>query len=125
MDEVFGEKGLSLSEAFLEQTPETAAAHLGPVAGETGDLLAGMLLVWTTDRHLQPHPLAHGGDLPERHAGLGHAERPGIHAEEEDLLRAGSRKATQVGLVRSPSIVQRLVDEVRRRGKRAAFQGLP
>jgi len=125
MDEVFGEKGLSLSEAFLEQTPETAAAHLGPVAGETGDLLAGMLLVGTTDRHLQPHPIPHGGDLAERHAGLSHAERAGVHAQEKHLPRAGGGKATQVGLVRSPSIVQRLVDEVRRRGKRAAFQGLP
>jgi len=125
MDEVLGEEGLGLAEALLEQAPETTSAHLGAMAGEPGHLLAGMLLVGSTDRPLETHPVTDGGDLAERHAGLGHAERSGIHAEEEDLLRAGSRKATQVGLVRGPSIVQRLIDEVRRRGKRTAGQGLP
>ena len=81
MDEVIREEGLGLAEALLEQAPETTSAHLGAMAGETGHLLARMLLVGSTDRHLQPHPVADGGDLAERHAGLGHAERSGIHAE--------------------------------------------
>ena len=125
MDEVVGEEGIGLAEALLEQAPETTTAHLRAMAGETGNFLARVFLVRSTDRHLQPQPVADGGDLAERHTGLSHAEWPGIHAEEEDLLRAGSRKATQVGLVRGPSIVQRLVDEVRRRGKRTTGQGFP
>ncbi len=125
MHQVIGEERLGLAEALLEEPPQPTAAHLRTVAGETGDLLAGMLLVGTADGHLQPHPVPHGGDLPERHAGLGHAERAGIHPQEEHLLRAGGGITTQIGLVGSPRVVQRLVDEVRRRGKRAARQGFP
>ena len=125
MNEVIREEGLGLAEALLKQAPKTTTAHLRAMAGETGYLLARVLLLGSTDRHLQPHPVADGGDLAERHASLGHAERAGIHAQKENLPRAGGGKAAQVGLMRSPSVVQWLVDEVRRRGKRAAFQGLP
>ena len=125
MDEVIGEEGLRLAEAFLKEPPETTAADLGTMAGEAGHLLARMLLVRASDRHLQPHPVPDGGDLPERDAGLGHAEGPWIHAQEEHLLRPRSRVATQIGLMRSPGVVQRLVDEVCRRGKGASGQSLP
>ena len=120
MDEMFGEEDLRLTEAFLKQTPKTATADLGTMAGETSHLLARMLLVGPADRHLKPHPIADDGDLTERYSRLGHAERPGIHPQEEHLPRAGGGVTTQIGLVRSPSVVQRLVDEVRRRGKRTA-----
>ncbi len=125
VDEMIGEEYLSLAEALLEQSPETAAADLGTVAGEAGDLLAGMLLVGSPHRHLQPHPVANGGDLSEGHSGLRHAEGAGIHAQEEHLLRAGGGITTQVGLMGRPGIVQRLIDEVGRRGKRTARQGFP
>ena len=125
MDEVVGEESPRLTETFLEKPPQAATAHLGAMACKPGHLLTRVLLVGSTNRHLETHPVADGGDLAERHASLGHTERAGVHAQEEDLLRAGSRKATQVGLMRSPSIVQRLIDEVRRRGKGTAFQGLP
>ncbi len=120
MDEVISEEDLGLTEAFLEQAPETTTAHLGAMAGEPGHLLAGVFVVGSTDRHLEPHPVADGGDLAERHASLGHAERAGVHAQEEYLPRPGSREATQVGLVRGPSIVQRLIDKVRWSGKGTA-----
>ena len=125
MDEVIGEEGLRLAEAFLKEPPETAAADLRTVTGETGYLLAGVLFLRTPDRHLEPHPIPDGGDLPERHAGLGHPERTWIHAQEEHLLRPRSRIASQIGLVRSPGVVQRLVDEVRGRRKGTSGQSLP
>ena len=79
MDEMIGEEALGLAEALLEQPPETATAHLRTMAGKPGHLLARMLLIRPADRHLQPHPVADGGDLAERYAGLGHPERTGIH----------------------------------------------
>ena len=79
MDEVIREEGLSLTEAFLEQAPETTTAHLGAMAGETGDLLARVFLVGSTDRHLQSHPVADGSDFAKRHTSLRHAEGPWVH----------------------------------------------
>ena len=125
MDEMFGEEGLGRTETFLAETPQTTTADLRTVTGETGHLLAGVLFLRTPDRHLEPHPIPDGGDLPERHAGLGHPERTWIHAQEEHLLRPRSRIASQIGLVRSPGVVQRLVDEVRGRRKGTSGQSLP
>ncbi|MFM2211509.1 MAG: hypothetical protein RL639_703 [Verrucomicrobiota bacterium] len=125
MDEVLGEEGLGRPETFLAEPPQAATTDLRTMTGEAGHLLARVLLLRTSDRHLQPHPVPDGGDLPERHAGLGHPERTRIHAQEEHLLRPRSRIASQIGLMRSPGVVQRLVDEVRRRGKGAAGQSLP
>ena len=125
MDQVVGEESLRLTETFLEKSPQAATAHLGAMAREAGDLLARMLLVGTPDRHLQPHPVSDGGDLAERHAGLGHAEWSGIHAQEKHLLGSVRRIPTQVGFMRGPGVVQRLVDEIRRRRKRTACQGFP
>ena len=125
VDEMFGEEGFSRPEAFLAETPQTSAADLRTVTGKTGHLLARVLFLWPTDRHLQPHPVPHGGDLPERNTSLGHPEGSRIHAQEEHLLRPRGRVASQIGLVRGPGVVQRLVDEVRRRRKGASGQGLP
>ena len=80
VDEVIREEGLGLTEAFLKQSPETTTTHLGAMAGETGNLLTWVLFVRPTDRHLQAHPVADGGDLAEGHTSLRHAERAGIHA---------------------------------------------
>ena len=125
VDEMFGEEGFSRPEAFLAETPQTSAADLRTVTGKTGHLLARMLFLRTTDRHLQPHPIPDGGDLPERHASLGHPEGPWIHAQEEHLLWPRSGIPSQVGLVRGPGVVQRLVDEVGRRRKGSSGQSLP
>ncbi len=125
MDEMVGEESFGLPETFHEETPQPATADLRAVTGKTGHLLARVLLLRPSNRHLQPHPIPDGGDLPERDAGLGHPEGTRIHAQEEHLLRPGSRIATQIGLMRSPGIVQRLVDEVSGRRKGASGQGLP
>ena len=122
---VIGEEGFRLPEALLKKPPEPAATDLRTVTGEPGHLLTGMLFLWPPDRHLQPHPVPDGGDLPERHAGLGHPEGSGIHAQEEHLLRPRGRVASQIGLVRGPGVVQRLVDEVGRRRKGSSGQSLP
>ena len=123
--EVIGEEGFSRPETFLEKTPQTSAADLRTVTGKTGHLLARVLFIRTADRHLQPHPIPDGGDLPERHASLGHPEGPWIHAQEEHLLWPRSGIPSQVGLVRGPGVVQRLVDEVGRRRKGSSGQSLP
>ena len=125
VDQMIGEEGLGLAETFLKEPPETSAADLGPMAGETGHLLARVLFLRPSDRHLQPHPIPDRSDFPERHAGLGHPERSRVHAQEEHLLRPRSRVATQIGLMRSPGVVQRLVDEVRGRRKGTSGQSLP
>ena len=80
MDEVFGEKGLGLAEAFLEQTPKTATAHLGAMAREPSHLLPRVLLLRPTHWHLQSHPIPDSSDLAERYAGLSHTEGAGVHA---------------------------------------------
>ena len=125
VDEMVGEEGFGLTETFHEETPQPTTADLRTVAGEAGHFLARVLFLRTPDRHLQPHPVPDGGDLPERHARLGHPEGTRIHAQEEHLLRPGSRMASQIGLMRSPGIVQRLVDEISGRRKGASGQGLP
>ncbi|MEY3130651.1 MAG: hypothetical protein RLY12_1023, partial [Verrucomicrobiota bacterium] len=125
MDEVIGEECLGRPETFLAESPQTATTDLRTVTGETGHLLTRVLFLRTPDRHLEPHPVPDGGYLPERHASLGHPERTRIHAQEEHLLRPRSRVASQIGLVRSPGVVQRLVDEVRGRGKGTSGQSLP
>ena len=122
---MFGEEGLSRPESFLAETPQTSAAYLRTVTGKTGHLLTRVLFLRTPDRHLQTHPVPHGGDLPERNTSLGHPEGSRIHAQEEHLLRPRGRVASQIGLVRGPGVVQRLVDEVRGRRKGASGQGLP
>jgi hypothetical protein len=49
------------------------------------------------------HPIAHGGNLPERHARLRHAERPRIHAQEDHFL--GRRaESPQVDFMRVPGV---------------------
>ena len=122
---MIGEEGFGLPEALLAETPQTATADLRTVTGEARHLLARVLFLRTSDRHLQTHPVPDGGDLPERHAGLSHSEGAGVHAQEEHLLRPRSRVVSQIGLVRGPSVVQRLIDEVRGRGKGTSGQSLP
>ena len=80
MDEMVGEESFGLPETFHEETPQPASADLRAVAVEAGHFLARVLFLRTPDRHLQPHPVPDGGDLPERHAGLGHPEGTRIHA---------------------------------------------
>ena len=93
VDEVLGEERLGFTKALLKQAPESATAYLGAMAGETSDLLGRMLPLRSTDRHLESHPVTDGGNLAERDARLRHAERPGVHPQEEHLPRSRGRKA--------------------------------
>jgi hypothetical protein len=68
------------------------------------------------------HPVAHGGDFTEGHAGLRHAEGAGIHADQDDALFAAA-KAPQIGLMRRPGVVERLIDVFDRRGEAQRAQG--
>lgn len=93
------------------------------MAGKTGDLLARVLDLWTSDGQLDAHPIADGGNFTEWHPRLGHAEGPRIHPQEENLTRSGCRVPSQVGLVARPGIVQRAVDKVSGRRKREPGKG--
>ena len=79
LNEVIREEGLGLAEALLEQAPKTTTAHLRAMAGKPGHLLTRVLLVGSTDRHLQSHPVADGSDFAKRHTSLRHAEGPWVH----------------------------------------------
>jgi hypothetical protein len=58
-----------------------------------------MLVARPLDGADDAEPIAHHRDVAERHAGLHHAERPRVHAEQEDFFPAATI-AAQVELVR-------------------------
>ena len=60
------------------------------------------------DVAVQAQPIAHGGHFAKGHAGLRHAEGPGVHADEHHAL-AALGVALQVLLVHVPGVVQRVV----------------
>ena len=125
MHEVLGEETVRRPETLAEEPPEATPADFGAVAGETGHRLAGMLPFRPADGQVDAQPVPHRGDLAERHAGLGHAEGPGVHAEEEDLARAGGRVPAEVGLVRRPGVIQGPVDVIGGGRELQPGQGLP
>ena len=60
-------------------------------------------------RRLDAEPMADGGDFAEGDAGLHHAERPRVHAQEDDLL-LGIPEFLQVRFVRRPRVIERVID---------------
>src|SRR2546423_13286883 len=61
------------------------------------------------DRGLDLEPVADSGDLAEGDAGLGHAERAGIHPEEEDAFRIVA-VTPEIKLVGAPGVMERVVN---------------
>lgn len=55
------------------------------------------------------HPVAHSIDFAERHTGLDHAERAGIHSQKHDALAAATGMA-KISLVRAPRVIERIVN---------------
>src|SRR5438128_2665165 len=86
-DEVIAEEFLRRTEAFREQSPEPFAADFAAMAIESSHEPFRMFARRAIDLHFDAEPIADGGDLAERDAGLGHAERAGIHSEKQDALR--------------------------------------
>src|SRR5688500_9111691 len=61
------------------------------------------------DRGLKLHPITHCGNFAKRNSSLHHAERTGIHSEEEDFFWTLPVPA-QIFLVNTPGILQRMVN---------------
>ena len=61
------------------------------------------------DWRLDPHPIANSPDFSERHAGLDHSEWTWVHSQEHNPFAAIAVFA-QIGLVRKPGIIQRIVN---------------
>src|SRR5215472_1852411 len=86
-DEEAREERLGRAEALPRPAPEPLAADFGAMAIEAGDRTLGMFARGLADLRTNAEPVAHARDLAERNAGLRHAERPGVHADDEHLLR--------------------------------------
>ncbi len=108
-DDVFPEKILRHSKSPGKQTPESPAAHLRAGAIEPADCAFGMLVGGFPNGRLDAQPVSHRGDFSERNSGLGHSERAGIHAHENDALGSGG-VPSEVRLMGSPGIIQGIVD---------------
>ena len=120
--EPVGEERLGRAEAQRGPAPQPAAAHLGALAFEALDRPARMLAPRPIHARSNAHPVAHRGDLAERHAGLHHPERPRIHPEQHHSLAAGA-EAPHVRLIGRPRVLVRIVNVRDRRRERELCQG--
>lgn len=85
-DEVVLEKIAGVGEFFRKKTPEASSADFGSGAGHAIDAALGVLVGGFSDKGIEAHPVADGGDFSEGDSGLGHAVGAGIHAKEEDAF---------------------------------------
>ena len=110
-DEDTVEEPLGGLEAIACPTPEARPADLRASASEAGDGPARVLARRRPDVAGDAHEVAHHGDVPEGNSGLRHPERPGVHAEQQQLARLPRAPAFEVRLVRLAGIDERVVDE--------------
>lgn len=103
------EESLGRPIASPRPAPKTGAAHLGSRAIETEDRAPRMLMVGGSHGSADPHPVAHHHHIAERHSGLPHPERAGVHADEHDLLSRAA-EASQVELMGCLRIAKRIVN---------------
>jgi hypothetical protein len=75
-----------------------------------------MLVRGALNRSLNPEPIAHRRDFPEWDTGLRHTKRTGIHSEEQHTF-VTIAIASQVNLVRIPSVNERIVNVRHWRGE--------
>lgn len=115
-NEVVFEKGLRCAETLRKQPPEPPAADFRLWAVEADDAPLRVLAFRFAHGLVDAHPVAHGGDLAKGHAGLSHAKRSGVHADEDDTFGAAA-KAPQIRLVRRPGVIERLIHIFDRRGE--------
>ncbi len=107
--QMIAEKLFRRSKPLRKQSPQTPPADLGALAGEARHWPLGMFARWLSDGNFDAEPIAHRRDFAERHAGLRHAERAGVHAKKQDALGAGA-KFFQIGGVSRPGVAQRVID---------------
>ncbi len=107
--EMRGEETVGGAKPLSEQAPEPTATDFRARAGEPFDRALGMRPGRRRHVRHNPHPIADSGHLSERHAGLHHAKRPGIHAQKQNLAGLGG-ESFEVELVGGPGVVERVVD---------------
>ena len=90
------------------QPQKPGAAHLRARAREARDRPPRMLASRPSDRSRDPEEVAHHRDVAERNARLRHAERPGVHADQQHLSRRLRSPALEVRLVRHPGVASGL-----------------
>lgn len=107
--DVLLKKILSRSETFREEPPKSFAADFRTRTGKARDEPRGMLIFGSAHGGLNAEPIAHGLDFAERHAGLNHAERAGIHPEKDDALPTVSI-TPKVEFMGRPGVIERIID---------------
>lgn len=105
------EKCGGIAEEFGKESPESSPRNFRTGAAKPLDRPFGVRLRWLSYRGFDFQPIFYGGNFAEGNAGLGHSERAGIHAEEDDFLRR-IRILHQIGSVGFPRIIERIVDRM-------------
>lgn len=114
--EVLGKKTLRTEKAFREKPPEPLPADFQARTIEAGDATFWMLANGLADGGFDSQPIPNSFNFTERHAGLNHAEWPGIHSQKNHALPAGSKFA-QIRRVTGPGVIERIVNMSHRRGE--------
>jgi hypothetical protein len=102
-------KFFSGTESLGEKSPQPLTTDLAALTRESDYESLRVLTCRTTDLGLDPEPIADGGDLTERDAGLDHAERARIHPEKDHPFRCVGITA-QVSFVCRPGIIEWVVN---------------
>src|SRR5450432_951785 len=113
---MFLEEFVRCAEVFREQAPQTFAADFAAMTIEAKHRSFRMFFFRPVDRCPNAQPAAHGRDLAKWNSGLCHAERPGIHSEEQDAFPAVS-ETFQINLVRLPCVFEWVVNVRDRRSE--------
>ena len=110
------EEILCAAEAVGKKPPETLTADFCARAIETVDWSLGSENLRVVDRFVNAQPVAYGRDLSKRDARLRHPEWAGIHPEKDNALFP-IRVSPQIGFVRGPSVIERIVNVCDRRSE--------
>lgn len=121
-DDMIFKEGLWTSKAVGEEAPEAASGDFRFFAGKAFDGAFRVFGVGFSDGGFDFHPVANGGDLAKRNAGLGHAPGAGIHSEEKDSF-GGVCEFFKVKPMRFPGVIQWVVDVCHRSGELEAIDG--
>ncbi len=120
-DEGPGEEPIGAAEQLFEEPPQALAGDLGATAREALDRALGVLRGRYADGGGDADPIAYGGDLAKRDAGLHHAERARVHADEEHATGRVA-VAIEVDAMGGRSVDERVVDDRDRGREREAIE---
>src|ERR1044072_6685486 len=104
---MLAEKIFRRAKTFAKQSPQTLTADLAAVTIEPQHRPLRIFFSRLVDLRSDPQPIADRCNLSERNPGLRHAERAGIHPEENDAL-CGVAIEPQIHFVRAPGVIERV-----------------